>query len=188
MKDQNVMNNQAVKIHDLEFELYISKEDIQQRVLELGTEIGRVYKDKNPIFIAILNGSYIFAADLTRACNIDCEISFTKLSSYAGTASTGEISTLIGLGADIKGRDVIIVEDIIDTGKTLSEFLKVLEKMEPSSIGMVSLLVKPDAIEHTFPIDFIGFNIPNKFVVGYGLDYNEGGRQLDAIYQLRDQS
>ena len=180
------MNN-TVTAHDLSFEIYISKEAIAQKVAEIGTQITKDYQNKNPLFIGILNGCFVFAADLMRACDMDCEVSFIKIASYEGTTSTGKITTLIGLNADeVKGRDIIIMEDIIDTGKTLFKFLKDLKAMKPTSIAIASLLLKPDAIQHPIPIDYLGFEIPNKFVIGYGLDYNGLGRNLEAIYQLKE--
>ena len=181
------MNTTIVKAHDLSFQLYLPEEQIRQRVKELGIELAERFHNKRPVFISILNGGFIFTADLTRACNINCEISFIKLSSYQDTASTGKVLTLIGLDADIKERDVIIVEDIVDTGETLYQFLKELAKYEPASVTIVSFLVKPEALNGRIEVDYVGYNIPNKFVIGYGLDYNEVGRQLDSIYQLREE-
>ncbi|MEM9822723.1 MAG: hypoxanthine phosphoribosyltransferase [Bacteroidota bacterium] len=178
------MNTTIVKAHDLQFELYLSAEQIQQRVKALGLELTTRFQGKDPVFISILNGGFIFAADLTRACTIDCEISFIKLSSYQNTSSTGKVVTLIGLDAEVKGKEVIIVEDIVDTGETLTQFLKELNKYKPASITLVSLLVKPEALQERLEVDYVGFNIPNKFVIGYGLDYNGVGRNLPGIYQL----
>lgn len=178
------MNTTIVQAHDLSFQLYLSEEQIRQRVKELGLELATKFQDKHPVFISILNGGFIFTADLTRACNINCEISFIKLSSYQDTASTGKVVTLIGLDAEVKGREVIIVEDIVDTGETLTQFLKELAKYEPASVTLVSLLVKPDALQGRLEVDHVGYNIPNKFVIGYGLDYNGAGRNLAGIYQL----
>lgn len=175
----------TVKAHELSFQIYLTEEEIAARIEVIGKEIAAKYRDKNPLFIAILNGAYVFAADLIRACeNIACEISFVKLSSYSGLASSGKVETLLGLDVSLEGRDVIIVEDIVDTGKTLFQFMQHLDSFNPASISLASLLVKPDAIQHHFPIEYVGFNIPNKFVVGYGLDYNGAGRNFAAIYQL----
>jgi len=175
---------QIVSAHELEFEPYLTEAQIMQRVQEMGEALREPFQGKYPLFIGILNGSFMFIADLVRACDIDCEVSFTKLSSYSGVASTGEVTTLIGLDADIKGREVIVVEDIVDTGKTLEKFMATLKDYEPASVTLVSLLVKPEVFKNRFDVDYIGFEIPNKFVIGYGLDYNGAGRYLKGIYQL----
>lgn len=180
------MTKTTVKAHDLQFQLYLSAEKIQERVKELGMELFEKFHDKKPVFISILNGGFIFTADLTRACDIHCEISFIKLSSYQDTSSTGKVVELIGLDTDVEGRDVIIVEDIVDTGETMVQFLKELEKSKPASVTIVSILVKPEALQGRVKVDHVGFNIPNKFVIGYGLDYNGVGRNLKAIYQLQE--
>ncbi len=174
----------TIKVHDLHFETFLTKEQIQAAVSDIGEAITADYAGKNPIFIAILNGSYVFVADLLRCCNLNCELSFVKLSSYDGLESTGDVQTQIGLTQDIKGRDVVILEDIIDTGKTVHEFTKEITAMGPASVKLAALLVKPDALQYPLKVDYTGFEIPNKFVVGYGLDYNEAGRNLPAIYQL----
>lgn len=174
---------EVVKLHDLEFELMISKEEIRARVSQIGGWISEHYKGQNPVFIAILNGSFIFAADLMRAVTIDCEISFVKLASYIGEKSSGKIDELIGLNTDLKGRTVIIVEDIIDSGNTLTRFVPMLEEMGPNSISIATLLIKPEALEHDIIVDYTAFEIDPKFVVGYGLDYRELGRNLPGIYQ-----
>lgn len=181
-----ILKMETVKVLDLEFEMFLTAEQIQETVEHLGEQITQDYLEKKPVFIAILNGSYVFMADLLRQCKISCEMTFVKLSSYDGLESTGEVATQIGLSLDLKGRDVVIVEDIIDTGKTVHHFLKQVTAFEPASIKLAALLVKPEAIEHPLKIDYTGFEIPNEFVVGYGLDYNEEGRNLPAIYQLRE--
>ncbi len=173
-----------VQCHELTFREYISEAQISQRVLELGKQIAEDFRDKTPLFIGILNGAFMFTADLVRACNIDCEMSFTKLSSYAGLASTGKVTTLIGLEAELEGRHVIVVEDIVDTGSTLHSFLETLRSKNPASISLAAFLVKPEAIKYHMNIDYVGYEIPDKFVIGYGLDYKGGGRHLSAIYQL----
>ncbi len=173
-----------IKLHDLSFSLFIDATAIQKRVEKIGKTIALNFEEKNPLFIAILNGSFVFAADLVRACSIDHEITFVKINSYAGTHSTGKIMTHIGLSESIEGRDIIILEDIIDTGTTIVEFLSALKKQNPSSIAIATLLLKPTALEHPLKIDYVGFEIPNRFVVGYGMDYNGLGRNLSGIYQL----
>ena len=174
-----------IRVHDLYFQPFLSEEEIQNRVKELGIILHQKYAGKNPVFLGVLNGAFIFAADLIRACNFDSETSFIKLSSYRGLKSSGEVSELIGLEVDVMDRPVIIVEDIIDSGKTLSNFIPELQKMGPESVEVVSLLIKPEALEHEIPAHYyIGFEIPTLFVVGYGLDYDGLGRNLPSIYQL----
>lgn len=170
--------------HDLSFRLLISEEDIRHRVRELGREISSRYHGRRPLFLAVLNGAFIFAADLMRACTIDCEVSFIRLRSYQGTESTGEVTERMGLEEHVEGRPVILVEDIIDSGRTLATFLPRLRALNPASIEIAALLVKPDAIRHELPIDYAGFHIEPHFVIGYGLDYDGIGRNWPAIYQL----
>ena len=184
-KKIRMTETQIVKAHDLSFELMFSEEKVLARVEEMGKELYEKYHDKNPIFLGVLNGAFIFTADLTRSFGAQCEVSFIKLSSYSGLESTGEVATIIGLTSDVEKRHVIVVEDIIDTGKTMHDFLPTLKKMNPASVAFATFLLKPDAIKYEFPIDYIGFEISNKFVIGYGLDYNEVARNLRGIYQLK---
>lgn len=176
----------SVKVHDKTFEIYLSEEAIQQKISELAAAISRDYEGKRPLFIGILNGSFMFAADLFKYLTIDAEISFIKLISYKGTRSTGNVVTSIGLEEGLKGRDVVIVEDIVDTGKTMNEFLPQLRNQQPASLKIAALLHKPEATQFPLTLDYIGFRIPNKFVVGYGLDYDGLGRNLKEIYQLAE--
>ena len=142
---------------------------------------------KDPLFIAVLNGSFLFAADVMRKITIpNAEISFIKLSSYSGTKTTGEVNELIGINEDIKARNVIILEDIIDTGITLNKIISLLKKEDVADVKIATLLFKPDSYTKNIHIDFIGKSIPNDFVVGYGLDYDEIGRNLPHIYKLKD--
>ena len=173
-----------VRIHDKTFRPYISEEEIREKVKELAAQIDHDYLGKNPIFIAILNGAFIFAADLFKSLHIDAEISFIKLASYKGMKSSGQVVTAIGLDTEIFDRHVVIVEDIVDTGKTLNEFLPQLWHQQPASLKIVALLHKPEATAYPLKVDYTGFSIPDKFVVGYGLDYNGLGRNSGAIYQL----
>ena len=177
--------SQTIKAHDLSFELMLSEDKILARVEEMGKELNERYVSTNPIFLGVLNGAFIFMADLARAFEGPCEVSFIKLSSYSGLESKGDVATVIGLTTDVENRHVIVVEDIIDTGKTMHDFLPVLKKMNPASVAFATFLLKPDAIKYEFPIDYIGFEIPNKFVIGYGLDYSEAARNLRGIYQLK---
>ena len=174
----------SIKVHDKEFVSYITSAEIEQQVVRVATEINRDYKGKRPVFIAILNGAFIFAADLFKYISTEAEICFIKLASYKGVKSSGKVITAIGLDVDLYARDVIIVEDIVDTGKTLAQFLPQLEHHHPASLRIASLLHKPDAMTHPIKIDYLGFTIPNKFVIGYGLDYDGLGRNIKEIYQL----
>jgi hypoxanthine phosphoribosyltransferase len=175
-----------IKLHDKTFEIYIEEDKIQEKVKSLAEQLSLDYKDKNPLFIAILNGSFMFAADLFKNLTINAEICFIKLASYKGVRSTGHVTTAIGLDHDIFNRHVIIVEDIVDTGKTLGFFIPKLYHQQPASLKIAALLHKPEATQHPLDIDYIGFSIPNKFVVGYGLDYDGLGRNLKEIYQLSE--
>jgi hypoxanthine phosphoribosyltransferase len=174
----------TIHVHDKDFKSYISAEDIRKKVAELAGMLNRDYQHKHPVFIAILNGSFIFAADLFRELTIDAEISFIKLASYKGTKSSGQVISSIGLDTELFGRHVVIIEDIVDTGKTLNVFLPQLQHQQPLSLKIVALLHKPEATVYPMKVDYTGFEIPDKFVVGYGLDYNGLGRNNAAIYQL----
>lgn len=174
------------KILDKTFIPYLSAEELHQAIQRMAAQINEDYKDKKPLFIAILNGSFMFAADLFKEITIPSEISFIKLASYKGTKSTGSVITAIGLEAEIYNRDVIIIEDIIDTGKTLSEFLPQLHHQQAKSLKVCSLLHKKEATHYPVTINYLGFVIPDLFVVGYGLDYNGYGRNLREIYQLSE--
>jgi hypoxanthine phosphoribosyltransferase len=173
-----------VRVHDKTFRPFISRETIQMRIAELGKEIDRDFHGKVPLFIAILNGSFVFASDLFRTLSIEAEISFIKLASYKGTSSTGNVITAIGMDENLKDRHVIILEDIIDTGKTLHAFLPEIKDRDPASLKIATFLSKPDALQHPVPADYVGFEIPNKFVLGYGLDYDGLGRNLPELYEL----
>ena len=173
-----------IKVHDKSFEIYLSEDAIQKKVQELAQQINRDYKGRRPLFIAILNGSFMFASDLFKQLTIDAEICFIKLHSYKGMTSSGNIITAIGLDQDLFNRDVVIVEDIVDTGKTLGVFLPKLQHQQPASLKIATLLHKPEATRYPLTLDYIGFSIPDKFVVGYGLDYDGLGRNLKEIYQV----
>jgi hypoxanthine phosphoribosyltransferase len=173
-----------IKLHDKSFDTYLSEAVIQEKIKELAAQINADYEGKRPLFIAILNGSFMFAADLFKHLSIDAEICFIKLASYKGMKSSGNVVTAIGLDQDLFDRDIVIVEDIVDTGKTLHDFLPKLAHQQPASLRIASLLHKPEATQFPLTIDYVGFSIPNKFVVGYGLDYDGLGRNLKEIYQL----
>src|SRR5688500_10062217 len=174
----------TITVHDKSFEPYLTAEEIHSRIKFIAHQLNTDYVQKRPLFIAILNGSFIFAADLFKELTIDAEICFIKLASYKGTKSTGHVITAIGMDMDIFGREVVILEDIVDTGKTLSEFLPQLKHQQPASMKIVALLHKPEATVFPIKIDYLGFSIPNKFVVGYGLDYDGLGRNIREIYKL----
>jgi hypoxanthine phosphoribosyltransferase len=166
-----------------EFELFLKHETIQQRILEICKTLSEKYAGKTPVFLGILNGSFMFAAEVMKNMSIDCEISFVKLKSYIGDQSSGEVTQMIGLDCNLEGRDVIILEDIVDSGRTLHFFFPELSKQNPSSISLFSLLVKPEALKFDIPIDYAGFAVPNHFLIGYGLDYDGLGRNLSDIYK-----
>ena len=177
---------QLIRVHDKQFEPYLTSEEIALRIKMVAQQINADYAGKKPLFIAILNGSFMFASDLFKEITIDAEICFIKLASYKGSKSTGHVITAIGLDMDIIGREVIVIEDIVDTGKTLSEFLPQIHHQQPASVKIVALLHKPDAMVYPVKIDYLGFSISNKFVVGYGLDYDGLGRNIREIYRLAE--
>jgi len=174
----------TVKVHDKQFEVYLSEAVILERVKALATQISQDYAGKKPLFIAILNGSFMFASDLFKHLQIEAELCFIKLASYKGMKSSGNVVTSIGLEDDLFGKEVIIVEDIVDTGKTLHHFLPKLMHQQPKSLKIATLLHKSEATTFPLVLDYVGFDIPNKFVVGYGLDYDGLGRNLKEIYQV----
>jgi len=174
----------VIQVLDKKFQPYIKAHEIKEQIDRLAKQINEDYADKKPLFIAILNGSFMFASDLFKELTIDAEICFIKLASYKGTKSTGNVITSIGLDMPLTDRHVIIVEDIVDTGKTLNEFLPQLVNQQPASLKIAALLHKPEALVHPLAIDYIGFSVPNKFLLGFGLDYDGLGRNLKEIYQL----
>lgn len=173
-----------IKILDKTFRTFIPKEEIQQRVKAVAEKLNKDMDGKNPLLLAVLNGSFIFAADLMRNITIPCEISFVKLASYQGTTSTGKIKEVIGLNEDLTNRTVVIVEDIIDTGSTMKQMIESLGTRNPKSVHICSLLVKPGKLQVPLNIEYAAMEIPNDFIVGYGLDYDQQGRQLEDIYVL----
>lgn len=176
---------QNVKLHDKTFELLIKDADIQLRVTEIAQKINQEYQNRVPLFLGVLNGSFLFAADLFKSLTIDCEISFIKISSYEGISSTGQVKSLVGLNVDISNRDVIIIEDIVDTGDTMKYLLSELNLNTPTSIKIATMIFKPTALKHDISPDYVGFELPPDFIVGYGLDYDGLGRNLKDIYTLR---
>ena len=174
----------TVKVHDKEFSEFINSEKIENAVSEIAEKINTDLKGKNPLFLVVLNGAFIFASDLLKKVTIPCEISFVKLSSYIGTKTTSVVRELIGLDEVLTGRTVVIIEDIIDTGITMGVTTEKLKKLEADEVYIATLLFKPDAFKMNYDIDYIGMKIPNDFIVGYGLDYNGHGRNLPDIYKI----
>lgn len=177
---------QEVTIHGRQFKLYLPYEQIETRIKELARQINEEYADKNPLFLGVLNGAFIFASDLFKMLEIDCGISFVKVASYEGTRSTEQLKSLIGIEENLEGRHVILLEDIVDTGYTLQKLIPQLEVQEPASLKIMTLLSKPAALKHHLTLDYVGFEIPNDFIVGYGLDFDGLGRNLKDIYQVVD--
>ena len=173
-----------IKVRDREFTLSIPEAKILQRVADVAAQINNDLKNENPLFLAVLNGSFVFAADLMRCMEMPCEISFVRMASYEGTSSTGKVKQLIGLKEEIKGRTVVIVEDIIDSGLTMKNLLATLEEKQPKDIRIAALLVKPGNLQVDLDIPYCCFDIPNDFIVGYGLDYDGEGRNLRSIYTV----
>ena len=173
-----------VTIKDKTFETSIPEAEIQKRVKAVADRINSDFQGRVPILLSVLNGSFVFAADLMRYLNIECEISFVKMASYEGTSSTGTVRKLIGVNTDLKGRDVIIVEDIVDTGVTMKNMLGMLKDYEPVSLHICTLLVKPEKLTVPLNIEYCAMEIPNDFIVGYGLDYDQLGRNLRDIYTV----
>ena len=175
---------ETVQVKDKTFTIFLSKEQIANRVKEVASQISADLKGKNPLFLSVLNGSFMFAADLMRGVDTPCEISFIKMSSYEGTSSTGSVKQLLGLKENIEGRVVVIVEDIVDSGLTMQEMLALLEEKHPAEIHIATLLVKPQNLKVDLDIEYNCFEIPNDFIVGYGLDYDGYGRNLNQIYTI----
>ena len=176
--------NTVVQVKDKKFALYIHEEKIKARVKEVAAKMDEDLRKKNPLFLVILNGSFVFAADLLRDINFPCEITFVRVSSYEGDHSTGEVKQLIGLTENIEGRTIVIVEDIIESGITMKEVLHMLGEKKPKEVFITSLFVKPGCLKVDLKIDYRCFDIEDAFIVGYGLDYNHEGRNLPHIYQV----
>ena len=175
----------TVKIKDKEFVPMISEEEIKRRVKELAAQISKDMAGKDPLLLAVLNGSFVFAADLMREITIESEISFVKLASYQGTTSTGTVKEVIGINENLSGRTVIIVEDIVESGLTMKRMIESLGPRNPASVHICTLLLKPDCLKVDLDIEYAAFSIPNDFIVGYGLDYDQQARNLKDIYVLK---
>lgn len=173
-----------VKIKDKMFETSIPEAEIKSRVKALAEQISKDMEGKNPLLLAVLNGSFIFAADLMREMTIPCEISFVKLASYQGTTSTGKIKEVIGINEDLTGRTVIIIEDIVESGLTMKRMIESLGTRNPESVHICTLLLKPERLKTPLDIEYVAFSIPNDFILGYGLDYDQQGRNLKDIYTI----
>lgn len=173
-----------VRVLDKEFELTIPEADILTAVDNVANRINTDLEGTNPLLVCVLNGSFMFASDLMKRISIPCEISFVKLSSYQGTGSSGKVKELIGLNENIKGRTIVLLEDIVDTGLTISNTIDQIKAMEPADVRVATMLFKPDACKKDVTLDYVGMDIPNHFIVGYGLDYDGYGRNLRNIYTL----
>jgi adenylate kinase len=177
----------VIQVLDKSFEVFITREELAAEIASLASDINKDYQDKDLVFLSVLNGAFMFTSDLMKHITVDCEISFIKMSSYAGVESRGRVDELIGLSGDLTGKDIIIVEDIVDSGLTIDKIISLLSTSNAASIKVCTLLYKPDAFKGDKKPDYVGFSIPNAFVVGYGLDYDQKGRNLDMIYQIREQ-
>ena len=173
-----------IRVLDKTFREYLTEKEINERIVDLASEINRDYKDKEVVFLGILNGAFLFAAELFKRIDLKAQISFVKLASYEGTGSSGTVKELIGWNEDIKNKEVIITEDIVDTGVTLERIFEELRMRRAAGIKVATLLLKPGAYTKKLPVDYVGFRIPNEFVIGFGLDYNGYGRDLSSIYIL----
>jgi len=181
-----MISTSSVQVRDLTFVPFIEHSAILARIKELGSEINKKYDGLNPLFVPVLNGAFMFASDLLKQVEVPSEVTFVKMSSYFGATSSGDVKEILGLQSDIKDRHVIVVEDIIDTGLTMNKLLKAFRTHAPASIAVAALFVKPESLKVDIKIDYIGFNIENKFIVGYGLDYKSHGRNYPDVYQLAD--
>lgn len=184
IKDTKIIRMEKIRVFDKEFKKFISHEEIQKAVIQVATKINNDLTGKNVIFIGILNGSFMFASDLYKEINFDSQITFVKVASYTGTMSSGTVKRLIGINEDIKGKTVVIIEDIVDSGVTLDHIIRQLIGYEPAEIKVATFLFKPDSYTKDNKIDYIGLSIPNDFIIGYGLDYNGYGRNYHHIYKI----
>ncbi|MFC5269361.1 hypoxanthine phosphoribosyltransferase [Adhaeribacter terreus] len=178
------MASQSVTLHDKSFGIYLPETEILNDIKVVADRINEDYASLNPLFVAVLNGSFMFASDLLKEVSMPCEISFMKVSSYENTTSTGQVTELVGLKENVAGRHLVILEDIVDTGNTVVKLLAMLKERNPASIEIATLLQKPECLKHELSVKYIGREIPNDFVVGYGLDYNGLGRNLRDIYKV----
>ena len=177
-----VDEKKRIRIGEKEFRIFIRSDKIREAVKRIAVELNREHENDRPLFVTVLNGAFLFAADLLKDIKIECEISFVKLSSYSGTSSTGIVKELVGLSENIEGRTVIVLEDIVDTGVTLESVYRQLKKLKPKKLKVAALLFKPKAYSKKIKVDHVGIEVGNEFLVGYGLDHNGSGRNLQDIY------
>ena len=177
----------TIRLHELDFEPFIPEEEVHRAIDRLAGDLRKAYAGKRPLFIGVLNGAFFFAAELVKRLDIECEITFVKVASYHGTTSTGKVSQLIGLNEPISGRHIVVLEDIVDTGRTIEHVIASLKDHHPASVAIAALLFKPDAYTLSIPIDHVALRIPNVFVVGSGLDHNGLGRNLPGIHRIIEQ-
>lgn len=175
----------TVKILDKEFEIFIPEQEIYNAIDTVAEKMNKELDGQKPLFVCVLNGSFMFAADLMKRITIPCEISFVRMSSYVGTNSTGDVKMIYGLEESIEGRTIVVVEDIVDTGNTIERMLKQLYALNPKEIKVSTLLFKPEALQHDVKLDYVALNIPSDFILGYGLDYDGYGRNLPDIYKIK---
>ena len=176
-----------IEVKDKKFIPYLSESQLAEKISELGAKINNDYLGKDPVLLGILNGAFMFLSDLAKSIDIPVEIQFIKVASYEAFSSTGKVKDLIGLNIDLEGREVIVVEDIVDTGFSMRHIMDLIADKNPANISVATLLLKPEALQEKLDIAYVGFEIPNKFVVGYGLDYDGYGRNLKEIYQLKEE-
>lgn len=174
----------SIKIKDKSFRVFIPEAEIKTRVKALAEQMSKDLEGKNPIFLAVLNGAFIFAADLMREMTIPCEISFVKLASYQGTTSTGKVKEVFGINEDLSGRTVVIVEDIVESGQTMKQMIESLGTRNPASVQICTLFFKPEKLKEELTLDYVAFRIPDDFILGYGLDYDGLGRELKDVYTI----
>lgn len=177
-----------MKIKDREFEVFISEQELDRIVRRLASEVSRDYEGKDLVACPILTGAFMFAADLIRRLTVPCEVNFVRYTSYSGMSSTGEVKCMLPFPPELKGRDVLIVEDVVDTGFSMKRMLQSLWTIEPKSVRICSLFFKPDAFKGDYKVDYVGREIGNEFIVGYGLDYDEEGRGLKEIWKLKNEN
>jgi hypoxanthine phosphoribosyltransferase len=178
------MDNTTIKVHDKYFRKSIPFEKIDSTIQDIADQLNEELQYKNPLFLSVLNGAFMFSAELFKKLHFPCEISFVKLASYSGTSSTETVRQLIGFDEDIKGRTVVIIEDIVDTGLTMERILEQLKQMKAAEVKICTLLLKPEAFKGSYKVDYVGLEIANDFIVGFGLDYNKHGRNYKDIYKI----
>lgn len=181
-----LFHTQVIQLHDKKFVPFISEEEIDFAISEMVRHIEDDHQEETPVFIGILNGSFMVVSDILKKYRFPCEVSFIKLSSYEGTSTTNEVRQLIGLNESLEGRSVVIVEDIVDTGNTIEELKSLFKAQNVKHLKIATLFFKPEAYKKDIKIDYVGIRIPNKFIVGYGLDYDGLGRNLPLVYQLAE--